>query len=408
MTRRGRILVVSSGPLCRQPRPLKEATALARAGYNVTVLSVRGREQDERQDAALLATHPFAKRTVSADSLPLRLRIWLARKLTSLGLPSLHALGPYSALLRATAATPADLTIVHTELGLCVGRALVGTRRIAADFEDWHSEDLPRTARRHRPLRQLRAAEHTLLHRAAYTVTSSHALADALHTRYGGPKPHVLTNAFPLQPSPRSVSSSADLLTTRDPLPATSASHSFFWFSQTLGPGRGLESFLAAWQLMRTPSELVLLGEPAGDFASTLLAPLSAEQRRRVHLRPLVPPDALPALIAEHDIGLALEQADNLNHDLTISNKILQYLNAGLAVVASDTRGQREVLARAPIGLFVPVENPSAAAEALDAFLQDRPRLTACRRAARALAESHYCWEREEPRLLALVEQALA
>jgi glycosyltransferase involved in cell wall biosynthesis len=398
-----KILIVTSSPLCRQPRSLKEATSLARAGYDVRVLSVRGREKDEQQDAALLKALPFAKQTVSARSLPPRLRTWLARKLTALGLSSVHALGPYSTLLRAALAYPADLTIVHTELGLCVGRSLLGRRRIAADFEDWHSEDLLPSARRHRPLPQLRAAERALLHRAAYAVTTSETMADALHTRYGGPRPKILTNSFPLQPP-------SDLLATRYTLLTTSAPPrfpAFFWFSQTLGPGRGLEAFLAAWQRMRSPSELVLLGEPAGNYVQSLLSPLSSEQRARVRLRSLVSPTDLPAAIAQHDVGLALERTHNPNHDLTISNKILQYLNAGLAIVASDTRGQREVLSRAPVGLIAPFENPVATAEILDSLLQDRARLTACQREARALAENHYCWEREEPRLLALVERAL-
>jgi glycosyltransferase involved in cell wall biosynthesis len=401
-----KILIVTSSSLCRQPRPLKEATALARAGYDVRVLSVQGRDHDEQQDAALLSALPFTKQTVSARSLPARLHTWLARKFTALGVPSVPALGPYSALLRVTTATPADLTIVHTELGLCVGHALLGRRRVAADFEDWHSEDLLPSARRHRPLRQLRAAERELLHRAAYVVTTSGCLADALHARYSGTRPHVLTNSFPLQPAPPSASS--HLPTTRHPLLATSPLPSFFWFSQTLGPGRGLEAFLAAWQRMRSPGKLVLLGEPVAGYADALLSPLSAEQRARVQLRPLVSPTDLPGVIAQHDVGLALEQRHNPNHDLTISNKILQYLNAGLAVVASDTCGQREVLARGPVGLLAPFEDPAAAAGVLDSLLQDRPRLAACQRAARALAESHYCWEREEPRLLALVERALA
>jgi len=400
-----KILIVTSSPLCRQPRPLKEATALARAGYEVRVLSVQGRDNDERQDAALLSALPFTKQTVSARSLPMRLRTWLARKLTALGFPSVHALGPYSALLHATAATPADLTIVHTELGLCIGRALLGQRRIAADFEDWHSEDLLPSARQHRPLRQLRAAERELLHRAAYVVTTSECLADALHARYRGTRPQVLTNSFPV----RSASApSSDLPTTRSSLLTTSSIPSLFWFSQTLGPGRGLEAFLAAWQRMRSRSKLVLLGEPVAGYADSLLSPLSSEQRARVQLRPLVSPTDLPDVIAQHDVGLALEQRHNPNHDLTISNKILQYLNAGLAVVASDTCGQREVLARAQVGLLAPFEDPAAAAGVLDSLLQDRTRLDACQRAAGALAESHYCWEREEPRLLALVERALA
>ena len=51
-------------------------------------------------------------------------------------------------------------------------------------------------------LELLREVEHALLHRAVYTTTTSHALADALHRCHGGHSPHVITNSFPLQPAP--------------------------------------------------------------------------------------------------------------------------------------------------------------------------------------------------------------
>ncbi len=109
-----------------------------------------------------------------------------------------------------------------------------------------------------------------------------------------------------------------------------------------------------------------------------------------------------------HDIGLALEQSFIANRDLTITNKILQYLNAGLAVVASDTRGQREVLAHAPdAGVMVKLAETADLAQTLDRLLADRHALAWHQAAARRLAEQVYCWEKEAPRLLDIVERAL-
>jgi len=51
--------------------------------------------------------------------------------------------------------------------------------------------------------------------------------------------------------------------------------------------------------------------------------------------------DDLLSRIAEHDIGFAGEMPHCRSRDLTVTNKILQYLLAGLAVVASGTAGQR-------------------------------------------------------------------
>jgi glycosyltransferase involved in cell wall biosynthesis len=401
-----RILIVTNGHLCRNPRPLKEATALGQAGHDVTVLSVRNHAPSEIVDAEILRTAPFRRVVVDAaagfhgDSALVvwsrRVRQWLARQATArFGLATIESLGPGHALLSVAVRNPADLTIVHNEVPHWLGtRLLARGRRVGADLEDWHSEDLLPSDRAGRPITLLRTVENALLHRADYTTTTSHALADALHARYGGRRPHVIANAFPLQP-----------LRARD----RAAPPSFFWFSQTLGPGRGLECFLDAWAVTRTPSRLVLLGESRGDYAAAILARLPADFQSRVSFLPLVSPAELPSLIARHDIGLALEQSSIPNRNLTITNKIIQYLDAGLAVVATDTAGQREVLAHSPAaGIVVAPSETAVFASALETLLADRAALAARQQAARRLAETVYNWELEAPRLCALVADALS
>ncbi len=150
------------------------------------------------------------------------------------------------------------------------------------------------------------------------------------------------------------------------------------------------------------------LGEVRGGYDRHLLASLPETLRPRLTFLPPVSPAELPGVIARHDIGLALEQSSIVNRDLTITNKILQYLGAGLAVVASDTAGQREVLAHDPAaGLIVPLHEPTAVTASLERLLGDPTALRARQFAARRLAAEHYCWDREAPRLIDLVARAL-
>jgi glycosyltransferase involved in cell wall biosynthesis len=398
-----RILIIINGHLCRHPRPLKEAETLGRAGYDVTVLTVRNHPPSAALDRDLLRDTPF--RCEAIDMLDARRPAVFARRFqlrlarhaaAKHGLPTVYSLGPARALLQRARRIPADLTIVHTEVPFWVGaRLLRDGRRVAADFEDWHSEDLLPEDRARRPLSLIRETEQTLLRRAAYTSTTSQALAAALNARNGGRLPMAITNSFPLQCDPR--------------IGPPGVPPAFFWFSQTLGPGRGLESFLQAWARTLRPNRLVLLGDPSAGFDDYVRQQLSSDRWTQVSFLPPVTPIALPAAIAAHDIGLALEQAEILSRDLTITNKILQYLNAGLAIVASDTAGQREVLARGPdAGVILDFHDPVAAGAALDALLGDREALARRQKAARHLAEEVYCWEREAPKLLAAVEAALA
>ena len=76
-------------------------------------------------------------------------------------------------------------------------------------------------------------------------------------------------------------------------------------------------------------------------------------------------------MIATYDVGLALEPNTPLNKDLTISNKILQYLNAGLAVFATPTQGQREVLSHeASAGCIFHFEKESSDLSLLRSILE--------------------------------------
>jgi glycosyltransferase involved in cell wall biosynthesis len=401
------ILILTSAHLCRNPRVVKEATALGAAGYDVTVMSISVQQRFERMDLELMRGLPFRRVTIdyAANTVVARCAdffqrgaTWAARRLCSeFEVETAQTLGPASALLRAARRFPADLTIVHTEIPIWAAQHLIADgRRVAVDVEDWYSEDLLYADRQSRPIKLLRRAEEFALRHAAYSSATAQSMADALATAYQGPPSVVIRNSFPLQPRSR-----ADQ-------PAGDGPPSFIWFSQTIGPGRGLELFFAAWARTTQPSRVYLLGDERPGYRAKLLARLSATRRADLHFIPLVTPEELPFKLAEFDIGLALEPRWPLNRNITITNKILQYLNAGLAIIATDTAGQVEVMRAAPdCGLLISAHETTEYAARLDALLGDRARLRAAQLAARAAAEREFCWERETPRLLAAVHRAL-
>ncbi len=404
---RKKILILSSSHLCRNPRVVKEATTLGAADYEVTVMGVSTVPRFEQMDRDLMRGRPFAR--VSLDCMPAtqgsglrrfvqRASTWTARAaLRHLRIESAGTLGPARALCRMARDFPADLTIAHTEIPLwAASRLMRDGRRVAVDFEDWYSEDLLEDDRRTRPLRLLRKAEAFALRHAAFVSVPSISMAAALMNTYGGSRPLVLRNTVPLP------------LLTRSAQPGASPAPILAWFSQTIGPGRGLEQFFAAWSRTKHPSRVVLIGDERPGYVASLLANVTAERRAQVQVRPLVTPDELTAMLAGYDIGLALEPATPRNKDVTISNKVFQYLAAGLALVASETTGQREVLTAEPgCGLLVPLDQPDVFSAQLDQLLGDPARLRACQQAARDAAEREYCWERDAPRLLKAVARIL-
>lgn len=402
-----KILILTSAHLCRNPRVVKEATTLGAAGYEVTVMSVSVHPRFEQMDRDLMRELPF-KRVVIDYSLDTRAArvadffqraaTWTSRQLCSkFGIETAQSLGPASALLNLARAFPADLTIVHTEIPIWTAQHLIKAgRQVAVDVEDWYSEDLLYADRKSRPLKLLRKAERFALQHAAYTSVTSESMGASLAAVYGCPVPVVIRNSFPLQ------------AISRLDFPSGQQPPKFIWFSQTIGPGRGLELFLAAWSRTRHASSVHLLGDERPGYCDHLRQLLPVERRGDLHTLPLVTPEELPRTLAGFDLGLALEPHWPLNRDITITNKILQYINAGLAVIATNTAGQVEVMNTAPqCGLLIKAGETTQLAAELDRLLADPARLRSMQQAARLSAETKFSWEHESPALLSAVETAL-
>ena len=345
--------------------------ALANAGYNVTVLGawfdsgLKARDL-EMQRSLLFRFKPAVDSNASAR---LRVSARVSNKIGSIlhrlaRLESRCQLGyARNALFRAASRQLADLYIAHSEPAMAVALDLLRSgRRVGIDLEDWFSEDLAPEARKHRPVCMLRDLERKLLTVGGHASCPSHAMSEALAKEYGCPPPTVVYNAFPWLDRASIDGLSRDRSDRRLP--------SIHWFSQTLGHGRGLEDLIAALPMLKREAEIHLRGNPISGFENWLSHRVPQSWRGRVVLHGLVSNAELLSRIAEHDIGFAGETPLSGSRDLTATNKILHYLLAGLAVVASDTTGQREVAAQAPDGVFLyPSGDTSALAARLDALL---------------------------------------
>ena len=159
---------------------------------------------------------------------------------------------------------------------------------------------------------------------------------------------------------------------------------------------------------MAIPVEVPLRGELSPARRVWLDALIPSACRGQVYVHPTVPNGELPARIAEHDIGLALEVPQSLNRELTATNKLFQYLQAGLAVVATDTAGQREVLGQhGAAGPLIQLDDPRGLAHAITALLTQPNRLRAAKAAALRTADA-FSWEMQEASILTLAERAVA
>ena len=400
------VLIVIVGHLASAPRAQKEAAALARAGAQVMV---RG----NWYDPALVEEDGAIARQIDVDFAPVtdlrrqggrlldRLRHRAARLgHDRFGLVSPRTLGPGAQeLLHAARTINADLTVVHSEPGLWLGRQLLERgHRVGVDFEDWFSHDqLPRD--RSAGVRDsLQALERYLLRNAHSCTTTTRAMANALAVDADTARvPVAIPNSFPVEPA-QAAQGGSDL---RDG-PATS----FYWFSQTIGPARGLEPLAGALALLRGDWRLHLRGS-LGSHRAWFEQIFPAALRERIQCHDPVSNADLPSRTRGHDVGLALELPYCQNKELTASNRIHEYLRCGLAVIATSTQGQREVMQASPgAGVLVDAGDEAGLAAAMQRMIDAPDQLRAFKQQAASAGRHVWDWPRHEPRLLATLLSA--
>jgi glycosyltransferase involved in cell wall biosynthesis len=257
----------------------------------------------------------------------------------------------------------------------------------ALDLEDFHSAEQDEGAAGRLANALAERIERAILPGAAFLTAAGPAIAAAYADKYGI-RPIPIHNTFPL---PR---------TDPDLSPSAGQGLRLYWFSQTIGPRRGLEDVVRAMGLARIPGELHLRGHPVPGYVESLIR-LGGEvaPALKVVQHDPAPPDSMIELCAGCDVGLSLEQPYVLNRSLCLTNKVFTYALGGLAIVFTDTPGQRPLakdlgdsaLAYAP-------GNVEALAAGLKYWAEDKKQLARAKTAAWEAAKRRWHWEHPEDR----------
>ena len=406
-----RVLIVLPTHPCCAPRVFKEALALSR-NYEVTVGCVWFDDHLVERDKTLLGAnitwnlHPildFRKQNYLSN--------FKSRCLSKLSRLTFRFTGLFTSgvlgygvdkLLQFSLKFQASITIVHLEAGLWVGSELLKRGyQVGVDFEDWYSEDLLEVQRVNRPISQLKSLEAYLIRQCRYCLTTSYVMAETLQKEYQATrKPTVIYNSFPWIERKQIDGKVVDRKDLNLP--------SLHWFSQTIGPGRGLEILFQALAYIDSEIEIHLRGNCPAGYHTWLEEQAPLHWRSNIFIHPTVPHQALLSRIAEHDIGLALERSDIPSRNYTITNKLFQYMQGGLAIITTDTAGQREVFERFPaIGRLIACNDAFGLAQAVSSLLKEPQALFAAKTASLEAARQ-LSWENQEVSLIAALDRALA
>lgn len=410
-----RVCLVSPGHIASNPRLVKEADTLAEAGYQVRVVAGDYMAAIRPLDHSLLAHVSWQWETVGlGDRVGYkmrRIRQELAKQCVKTGLLSLPlatlAHSPMSLRLAQAAATePADLYIAHclAALPAAAHAARIHQAKLGFDAEDFHVGELIDTPENQTEITIRDYLERTLLPQCDHLTSASPGIAAAYAKRYGVKMIPIL-NVFCRDDADQKLSTLQRGDCTADP----STMPSLYWFSQTVGSGRGLEAMIQAIGKMKHPVRLYLRGLISDEYRNKLYELAQAEGvKHQFFILPSAPPDEMVSLAAAHDIGLSLELNTPLNRDICLTNKVFTYLAAGLPVILSCTTAQIELAKNlGDAAILVNLDRPNEIAIALDKLFSVPKKLSKAKRMARKLGRSPYSWNFEKEKLLHSINELL-
>ena len=396
------ICLVSPGHLGSNPRLVKEADALAAAGYHVRVIYGDSFPPARVRDRAILAGAVWQAsamslqgwRRVAAILRQRTAKILFSWGWRSAGIATLahHPLTP--SLEAAARAIRADLYIGHCLAALPAVVAAARHHRAKGGFdaEDFHSGELLDEGNGRLENEIARVIEKHLLPQCHHLTAASPLIA-AAYQETCGVNPLTILNVFPLREA-------------ADPQPAPGLP-AFYWFSQTVGPGRGLEAFIGILRQLQRPCRLDLRGHVSGAYQQEL-EQMAAGSRITLHFLPPDLPQTMVRHAAGYTAGLALEQRQPRNRDICLTNKAFTYLLAGVPVILSQTSAQ-ELLAvdLGPAALLLDLEKSAEAAVSLARWLDQPGNQERARSEAFQLGRRRFCWDSENEKVLFQVASVL-
>jgi len=395
---------------------VKEADALTATGYEVAVVGAFGGDWAIDADRSLLPSKPWPfdlidwrRERQPALFWKSRIRQRVLRPMSAwpgapIGWVEGAVTRPGPELARGATRHPADLYIAHNlgALPAAARAARAHGARLGFDAEDYHAGQFADEGADE----AMKAAVLRLERHYVPACDSITAAAPGIAEAYRS------FSRCGLPPCVLNVGSLTERPSASPPPTSRTGPLTLYWFSQTIGPDRGLEDVVRAMGQMRdAPIELHLRGNWASGYESRLrdVAREAGARAESIDAQPPAPPADMVRLAARHDVGLALEPGATANNRIAVSNKAFTYLLAGVAVIATKTPGQQWLMDQMPDAGWVyrPGDVPALVA-LLRSCLEDRSRVAAARAAAWEYGTTRFNWEIEATAFLNVVAGVFA
>ena len=255
------------------------------------------------------------------------------------------------------------------------------------DSHEYFTET-PELVGRPRVQRVWKRIESLVVPRLKEMITVCDSIAELFHEQYGVTC-HVVRNIPPRAALPPKGDKKA--------LDLPEDKHLLVLQGSGINIQRGAEELVEAMQYLDDCFLMVIGG---GDVLPTLkqmTQQLHIEQR--VRFLPRMPYAQMMAYTQLAKLGFVLDKDTNLNYRFCLPNKLFDFIQAGVPIVASHLVEIEKIIRKYHIGLFIPDHDPKSIAETIRQGL-DNAEQSAVWQQGLVQAAQDLCWENEQQTLI--------
>lgn len=398
-----KVVLITSGQPALNPRLVKEADILSAHGFRVIVIYQYWNNWGTELDNDLLKNKKW--QAIRVGGSPIKKKVTyninkLVQKLCT-KLFAINTFGKYFAefavartcygLYNTARSLKADLYIAHNlgALAPAVWAAEKNRSKVGFDAEDFHRFETSNDENT-RDVKLKKYLEEKYIPKVDYLTAASPLIAYNYQLLFPAIKPHTILNVFP----------NCDKVKINE-----NQVLKVFWFSQTIGSGRGIEEVIHAIGKLNSENiELHLLGDlrPANKIYFNKIE--EAEKlTNKIKIHNPINPDDIVEFASQFDVGIASEASSPFNRDICLTNKIFTYFQAGLAVVATDTQAQRQLLSTYRDCGFIYKAQSGQLADILKKYATDKTLLANHKKRSLELGIGEFNWKKEGEKFLAIV-----
>ena len=403
------ICIITSGQPSANPRAVKEALLLSKKGFKVKVIYCLLSPWADEFDKKLFKENPSII-WIATGYHPIKNKVgyWYAR----LRKKGWQMLGKfiqnkfdsnikssvlfYQELLKESLKHKADLYIGHN-LGALAVVAKVAKKykaRAGFDAEDFHRGESSKIDKQNKVTESIENRYFPLMD---YCTVASPLIGEAYKKIFPAQSFTVINNVFS-----KKYLKDGNAGTDKEDITLN-----LFWFSQFIGPKRGLEIVILALQKCKNFNiKLHLLGNIDETYKNLLLEIL--DDKTKIEFVSPVPPEKIFKIASQYDVGLATEIPHTDNRDFCLTNKIFTYLISGNALIISNTQAQTNFIKKHPnIGMLYNFDSIEELSGLFKSLCNDHKKLNDMKANALLLAKSTMNWEYEGEVFLDLMKSTL-